>query len=378
MSSDPIVNPHHCNWSLVFIHYCDGTSFSSDATLPVPVPSDIRGNLSQAGSEAPQQIYFRGRNNLKAVFSYLKEHMGMANPTDVIYSGGSAGATAVYLSLDAVREWLPPVTRLVGAPDAGFFLDVLNLQRNTTWYRNCFQAADAFWNTTQSGGTNADCLAAYPMEAWKCFLPEYAARFIHTPYMILNAAYDMWSVLNDRAIGCVPSQDGQPVGGMPACTAQQMSQLAEWHNTFLQALSPSLNEYPHTGCFIDSCFVHEQNVDYCSGQSLPNCPGWHTYNVTVPGLAHPVTMDEAFYMWHTTVIDRWAEVVSARAAHRSSTVLPAIMIGDTNLRLASGKNKPSSIWKPELGIIQVIDSLEYPQNPSCPFPKPTSMYQLYV
>ena len=28
------------------------------------------------------------------------------------------------------------------------------------------------------------------------------------------------------------------------------------------------------GAFIDSCYVHEQNVNYCSGQSMPNCVGW--------------------------------------------------------------------------------------------------------
>ena len=28
LSSDPTVNPHFHNWSLVFIHYCDGTSFT--------------------------------------------------------------------------------------------------------------------------------------------------------------------------------------------------------------------------------------------------------------------------------------------------------------------------------------------------------------
>ena len=37
------------------------------------------------------------------------------------------------------------------------------------------------------------------------FAQEYAAVFITTPYIILNSAYDMWQVLNDLEIGCVPS-----------------------------------------------------------------------------------------------------------------------------------------------------------------------------
>merc|ERR1712137_542 len=29
-----------------------------------------------------------------------------------------------------------------------------------------------------------------------------------------------------------------------------------------------------SGCYIDSCWVHEQNVNYCSGQGQPNCVGY--------------------------------------------------------------------------------------------------------
>ena len=32
-------------------------------------------------------------------------------------------AVAVFLGIDEVRDWLSPETKLVGFPDAGFFLD---------------------------------------------------------------------------------------------------------------------------------------------------------------------------------------------------------------------------------------------------------------
>jgi O-palmitoleoyl-L-serine hydrolase len=138
LSSDPNINPHFSNWSLVFIHYCDGTSFSGNATLPVTVPPGDRAALESASYEwhssfarltnsAPQTIYFRGRANLRAAWSYLDSELGMSQATEIILTGGSAGATAAYLALDAVASWTPPTTRLVGAPDAGFFLDTVQV-----------------------------------------------------------------------------------------------------------------------------------------------------------------------------------------------------------------------------------------------------------
>lgn len=133
LSSDPKINPNYYNWSLVFIHYCDGTSHSSNATDPVPVSEEIRqaireqrklhsktGDLNAPGrdevvnDDVPPQIYFRGRSNLRAVFQYLQEHGGMSNPTDVVLAGGSAGAISTYLAIDTVKGWLPSTTKLVG------------------------------------------------------------------------------------------------------------------------------------------------------------------------------------------------------------------------------------------------------------------------
>jgi len=31
---------------------------------------------------------------------------------------------------------------------------------------------------------------------------------------------------------------------------------------------------PQNGVYLDGCYVHEQNVNYCEGQGMPNCVGW--------------------------------------------------------------------------------------------------------
>jgi hypothetical protein len=80
-------------------------------------------------------VYFRGRANLVAVTAYLRSNLGLNdNVTDIVLSGGSAGATSAYAVLDTFAGWFPKA-RVTGAPDAGFFLDAFNVHYNATWYR---------------------------------------------------------------------------------------------------------------------------------------------------------------------------------------------------------------------------------------------------
>jgi hypothetical protein len=103
------VNPRFHNATLVFVHYCDGASFSSNATAPLAAPD---------GSP----VWMRGRPNLLAVLNWLWGNEGLSSASTLILSGGSAGATAAYLAADVVRAWLPQGIRMVVQPDAGFFL----------------------------------------------------------------------------------------------------------------------------------------------------------------------------------------------------------------------------------------------------------------
>jgi hypothetical protein len=261
----------------------------------------------------------------------------------------------------------------------------MQVSSNSTWYRNCFIAADPVWNATASGGVNADCLTANPSETWRCFLQQYAAPYIQTPFMILNSAYDQWQILNDLGLGCVPSTNGKPVAGVPSCSAAQMAvfqvcftrlQLHQTHYTphlrarasitaikyslvcplhaLLSLVTPGVpHGATHSGradacglptqwrihrlmfrtragkhssfalaicggasfaCVSESCITGpSQNVDYCSGQSLPNCVGWNLFSVDWNGTS--LTMDSAFALWYASLSSQWKKVghVSAKA-----------------------------------------------------------------
>lgn len=117
LSTSATENPRFWNWTMVFVHYCDGSSFTSYREDPL---SPVAGLASAPG--APSQIWMRGRANLEAVVSWLLQYEGMSSAKEVILSGGSAGATATYIGADAVRKMIPSTIRLSAAPDAGFFL----------------------------------------------------------------------------------------------------------------------------------------------------------------------------------------------------------------------------------------------------------------
>lgn len=129
-----------------------------------------------------------------------------------------------------------------------------------------FKGADPVWNVTGSGGTNAKCLAAYPAsEAWKCLLAPFILPHIQADIYVMNSAYDAWQIGNNKP-GCVstaskPCDDSGVQAYGTALKARVRAGLAA-------------KKTGAGGAFIDSCYVHEQNVNYCSGQGMPNCVGW--------------------------------------------------------------------------------------------------------
>jgi hypothetical protein len=289
MSADPAINPDFYNWNMVFFNYCDGASFGSGATSPIQVNG--------------QKIWMRGRANFDTLIEDLVTNFGMVNAT-VILSGGSAGGLAAFFNLDHLADVLGPHSKVLGFPDAGFFLDGLSASTNTYLYRSLLQGADPVWNVTGSRGTNAACVAAHipTNDTWKCLFAPYMLPYIRTPLFIMNSAFDAYQVPNIFGESCLNDGNG--------CSSAVVTTLEGYRSMMIQAVKagakPSLD-----GCYIDSCYVHEQNVDYCSGQSVPNCVGWspktagslkwnYTISVPSPSSANSgtVTPQQAFSAWY--------------------------------------------------------------------------------
>ena len=89
LSANSTINPDFSSWNLVFVGYCDGSSFSGD----------------RAGSY--NGLRYRGRANLDAVLDNLLTQQHMSSASDVLITGGSAGGLAVYLHADHIAGRLP-------------------------------------------------------------------------------------------------------------------------------------------------------------------------------------------------------------------------------------------------------------------------------
>lgn len=69
-------NPAFCKWSVAYIYYCDGTSYSGDRADPVVV---------HQGLVSP--IYFRGKKLLEANIQDILKTQQMSKATDVVLAG---------------------------------------------------------------------------------------------------------------------------------------------------------------------------------------------------------------------------------------------------------------------------------------------------
>ena len=175
---------------------------------------------------------------------------------------------------------------MTGFPDAGYFADLQNTQ-GAYAYRGMFQGADqSCWNTTLSGGTNAACLAANIGDAaWRCLMAEYLTDHIATPMFIMNAAFDVYQVQHILDVGCVPKN----------CTSTQRAQMEGYRKAFVgESFAHVVNRARAVGhgAYIDSCLVHEQNLDYCGGPGTYNCAGWLTTQVA------GMTPQQAYSRWY--------------------------------------------------------------------------------
>ena len=339
------LNPGFSNATFVFVHYCDGTSYSSYRADPVPVISGTGSNITQ--------IFFRGRANLVATTKWLLAAEGMMGATDVILTGGSAGATGVFIGVDAFRELLPTNVRLVGNPDAGFFPDLPRAgNASFFWYRESFRTADGVWGSSAAGHLNAACLSANIDAPYRCFLAQYTTPFINTPLYISNSAVDMWGLMNILELNCIPTQTNSSTPYIPGtpCAPAGWEELQGWSVAFQAALLPLLRRNPALGAWIVSCYVHEINVDYCSTQELPNCRGWAKYKIGA------YTLSTAFPKWHKAALRDWPATLRAFEEKAEEA------------RSGGGGGGGGGGGAGQLAQGQSVDPYTYPMNPSCYYP----------
>lgn len=226
------------NWNVVYLMYCDGGSWTGDRDQPLAVGGaalEFRGKQIRDGVEA----------------ALLRPGFGLAAATDVVVSGASAGALAVFLTLDRWCDGVharagPGGASCVGLPDSGFFLDIEQpVPPNTAppapgMFHRAMKWAFAAFNSTS--GVDASCVAHYTAAAGDpsaCFFAEHVSPFIRAPVFALQSIHDSFQIGSELR------------NATPAMVNQLGANISARLSSALLASS-----HPDTGAFLDSCEHH--------------------------------------------------------------------------------------------------------------------------
>ena len=199
-------------------------------------------------------LYFRGHRILHHILSHLKEAKGLANASQVLVTGCSAGGLATILHADTIRESLGRQTVVKAAPFSGFFpiADNVDNKAEDDWPA---KMENAFRMQNVSGSLNKECLSDFAgrNSTFLCFFAEVAYKYVELPIFLINSAYDAWTVLN--IYGIASSRVHSLVGFLNQRAKEVLAHIEE---------GP---QWTSQGGFIHSCLTHCGNCNDPQGWS---------------------------------------------------------------------------------------------------------------
>lgn len=273
-------NPLFGSWSHALIAYCDGGSFSGEATSSIswPNPSIPSRNLT---------LFFRGRRVLQLVVRELMSKHGLGAAEEVMLAGGSAGGLATLLqaecdvgtrrdgppkrtapserlrcSLDArphsfVGGLLPPTVRKYRAvPVSGFFL-----MHSTLGGADSFAEGIRAVYSLHNASVSAECAASVPAgESWRCFFANYSYAHARTPMFPIQSSVDLYQLFAILQAGGWDAGCLNRGGQFAHCTTAQLEAFNAYAASLLADWSANLSEGKASlageGAFIESCLEH--------------------------------------------------------------------------------------------------------------------------
>lgn len=239
LSNNESLNPDFYNWNRVKLRYCDGASFAGNSKF------DNETSL----------LYFRGQKIWQAIILDLLPK-GLSSAEQALLSGCSAGGLATFLHCDSFTKFLPGNATVKCLSDAGFFLDVTDIELSYSM-RSFYYDLISLQGVEQN--LDRHCTSSLPFPQ-QCFFPQYALKYIRTPFFVLNTAYDVYQF---HHILVPPSADirghwNHCKISITACTESQIQVLQDFRQEMLKALYPFYRNSRRGGMFINSCFAHCQ------------------------------------------------------------------------------------------------------------------------
>ncbi|BBG98299.1 Pectinacetylesterase family protein [Prunus dulcis] len=241
LSNNAYLNPDFYNWNRVKLRYCDGASFAGDAVF----------------KNGTSLLYFRGQKIWEAIILDLLPK-GLGQARKALLSGCSAGGLASFLHCNNFTKYLPSNASVKCLSDAGFFLDERDITSNHTMR---YFIKDVVSLQGVEKNLDENCTASSLDFPELCFFPQYALKFITTPFFILNSAYDVYQFHHIL----VPSS-ADPHGhwnrcklNPAACNPEQLNTLQEFRRDMIVAMGLFYKYSRRGGLFINSCFAHCQS-----------------------------------------------------------------------------------------------------------------------
>jgi len=239
-SADPSENPDFHSFSVAWVGYCDGAFFMGNRKEPLD-----------------NGLYFQGQAIVKAVVSDLVQRNQLSSAQSVIVTGESSGGLAAAFSVDTIRVLLPEVKDVRAIVDAGYFLDL----QNSGGDRNSLEQIRVLSNMT----LNSDCLEHYaqkedkdggPHLLWRCASMPYAHRFIQSPLLIVQSAFD-YSQLGAYGMGLNCTPPGTTFASpMKECDDAHMQLLQAFSAKMVQELTLISTTNRRCSVFVIGCITH--------------------------------------------------------------------------------------------------------------------------
>ncbi|KAH9525098.1 Pectin acetylesterase 5 [Bulinus truncatus] len=231
LSNNCVTNPDFCNWNVLVLHYCDGSSFL--------------GNDSFVHNYESQPLFLRGAVVFDALIDYLKVSTELGEAEQVVLAGSSAGGIAALIHVDRLRTILPQSVKTVHAlVDAAMFVDSPDIQGSFV-LSNVFKSVYNFHHIENSASIHECTETQNGTEEWKCLLPEVYFKFVFTPVFFINSLYDTWQRTNILKIPCLAI----------ACPSMHKKAVYNARDLILN-FARNITRYKKNGVYLTWCPLH--------------------------------------------------------------------------------------------------------------------------
>ena len=269
-SSLETFNPVFYNWNKVFILSCDG--------------SNHQGYLKDPIEYNGITMWIRGFNNTLSTLEYLKEKYRLFDASEVILSGGSSGGTASYVWMSYLQNYFPSTVKLMGVPDAGFFLDTYDKEAGCHLYRYLIKQLAVF-SQSQNKTLYRSCRFFGTDEIWKCLIPQYILRDINFPVFLINSQVDYEQLSNVGGVECIMEN-----GGPTSCKKKDKENIVLIREYFLARIFEIKKLKPQWGFWTRTCFEHTYQFTWAFYG--------HTMDVFNAETQKHASLREALYEWY--------------------------------------------------------------------------------